>query len=80
MRPGTRLPADEDTAERGTAVVAAARGLSGVSRRRLLALSQWGDKWAVDAPFLTRRHSCGQPVTRDTIHAEPAGAPDSAVL
>jgi DNA-binding HxlR family transcriptional regulator len=51
-----------------------------------LALSQWGDKWAVDTPFLTRRHSCGepvqvdlvchhcgQPVTRDTVHAEPAG-------
>ena len=53
----------------------------------MLALSQWGDKWAVDAPALTRRHSCGQPVqvdlvchhcgepvTRDTIHAEPANA------
>ena len=53
----------------------------------LLALYQWGDKWAVDAPFLTRRHSCGepvqvdlvchhcgQPVTRDTIHAEVASA------
>ena len=47
----------------------------------MLALSQWGDKWAVDTPFLTRRHDCGQPVqvdhvchhcgqpvTRDTIH------------
>lgn len=53
----------------------------------MLALSQWGDKWAVDAPALTRRHSCGQPVqvdlvchhcgepvTRDTIYAEPANA------
>ena len=53
----------------------------------MLALSQWGDKWAVDAPSLTHRHTCGQPVqidfvchhcgqpvTRDTIHAEPAGA------
>jgi DNA-binding HxlR family transcriptional regulator len=53
----------------------------------MLALYQWGDKWAVDAPFLTRRHSCGQPlqvdpvchhcrrpVTPDTIHAEPADA------
>jgi DNA-binding HxlR family transcriptional regulator len=53
----------------------------------MLALSQWGDKWAVDSPALTRRHSCGQPiqvdllcrhcrqpVTRDTIHAEPASA------
>lgn len=51
----------------------------------LLALSQWGDRWAVDKPALTRRHSCGQPVqvdllchhcgqpvTRDTVHAEPA--------
>src|SRR3954468_2699368 len=27
----------------------------------MLALYQWGDKWAVDTPFLTRRHSCGQP-------------------
>ena len=53
----------------------------------MLALSQWGDKWAVDAPALSRRHSCGEPlvvdlvchhcgqaVTRDTIHAVPAGA------
>jgi len=51
----------------------------------MLALYQWGDKWAVDTPALTRRHSCGQPlhvdlvchncrepVTPDTIHAEPA--------
>ncbi|MEO6082297.1 MAG: helix-turn-helix domain-containing protein, partial [Umezawaea sp.] len=51
----------------------------------MLALSQWGDKWAVDAPFLARKHSCGrplqvdllchhcgQPVTHDTIHAELA--------
>src|SRR4051794_15338326 len=27
----------------------------------MLALSQWGDKWAVDTPFLTRRPSCCQP-------------------
>jgi DNA-binding HxlR family transcriptional regulator len=53
----------------------------------MLALSQWGDRWAVDAPALTRRHTCGQPiqvdllchhcgrpVTRDTVHAEPADA------
>ena len=53
----------------------------------MLALSQWGDKWAVDAPALSRRHSCGepldvdlvchhcgQPVTRDTVHAVPADA------
>jgi DNA-binding HxlR family transcriptional regulator len=53
----------------------------------MLALSQWGDRWAVDTPFLTRRHTCGQPiqvdllchhcgrpVTHDTIHAEPADA------
>jgi DNA-binding HxlR family transcriptional regulator len=52
----------------------------------LLALSQWGDKWAVDSPALIRRHACGQPVqvdlvchhcrrpvTPDTIHAEAAG-------
>src|SRR5690349_9322640 len=51
-----------------------------------LALSVWGDKWAVDSPFLTRRHTCGeplqvnlvchhcgQPVTHDTIHTELAG-------
>src|SRR4051794_38667100 len=50
-----------------------------------LALSEWGDRWAVNAPFLTRRHSCGeplqvdvvchhcgQPVTHDTIHTELA--------
>jgi DNA-binding HxlR family transcriptional regulator len=53
----------------------------------MLALYQWGDKWAVNTPFLTRRHSCGQPlqvdlvchhcgqpVTHDSIQAEPAGA------
>lgn len=53
----------------------------------MLALSQWGDKWAVDSPTLIRRHTCGQPVqvdlvchhcgqpvTHDTIHAELAGA------
>ena len=38
----------------------------------MLALYQWGDRWAVDTPALTRRHSCGQPVTHDTIHAAPA--------
>ncbi len=51
----------------------------------LLALHQWGDKWAVDNPVLTRRHTCGQPiqvdlvchhcgrpVTYDTIHPELA--------
>jgi DNA-binding HxlR family transcriptional regulator len=51
----------------------------------MLTLSQWGDKWAVNSPALTRRHTCGQPiqvdlvchhcgqpVTRDTIHAELA--------
>jgi DNA-binding HxlR family transcriptional regulator len=51
-----------------------------------LALSDWGDKWAVDTPPLTRRHSCGeplqidvichhcgQPVTHDTIHTDLAG-------
>ncbi|WP_255621759.1 helix-turn-helix domain-containing protein [Pseudonocardia sp. DSM 110487] len=53
----------------------------------MLALSLWGDRWAVDTPALTRRHSCGQPlqvdllchhcgrpVTRDSVHAEPADA------
>jgi DNA-binding HxlR family transcriptional regulator len=53
----------------------------------MLALYQWGDKWAVDSPALIHRHSCGQPVqvdfvchhcgqpvTRDTIHAEPNSA------
>jgi DNA-binding HxlR family transcriptional regulator len=53
----------------------------------MLALYQWGDKWAVDTPALIRRHSCGrpvqvdlvchhchQPVTAGTIHAERAGA------
>jgi DNA-binding HxlR family transcriptional regulator len=52
----------------------------------LLALYQWGDKWAVDTPAVTRRHvcghalevdfvchHCGQAVTRDSIKAEPAG-------
>jgi hypothetical protein len=52
-----------------------------------LALQQWGDKWAVDTPVLTHRHSCGQPVevdllchhcgrpvTPDTLHAGLTGA------
>jgi DNA-binding HxlR family transcriptional regulator len=52
----------------------------------MLALQQWGDKWAVDTPVLTRRHSCGRPVlvdpvcrhcgrpvTHDSVHAEIAG-------
>jgi len=53
----------------------------------MLALSQWGDRWAVDAPAVTRRHTCGEPVqvdlrcqhcgrpvTRDTVQVEPVGA------
>lgn len=53
----------------------------------MLALYEWGEKWAIDSPPLLRRHSCGQPVevdlvchhcgqpiTSDTIHAELAGA------
>lgn len=53
----------------------------------MLALSQWGDKWAVETPFLTRLHSCGnpvqvdlvchhcgRPVTHDTVRSEPAQA------
>jgi DNA-binding HxlR family transcriptional regulator len=53
----------------------------------MLALSLWGDKWAVDSPALIRRHSCGkplqvdlichhchQPVTPDAVHAQPADA------
>lgn len=56
----------------------------------MFALSQWGDKWAVDKPALTRWHSsgerlqvdllchhCGRAVTRDNIHAEPT-APNPA--
>ena len=52
-----------------------------------LALRQWGDKWAVDTPAITRRHTCGQPVqvdlvchhcgrpvTHNTIHTELADA------
>jgi DNA-binding HxlR family transcriptional regulator len=57
----------------------------------ILALYQWGDKWAVDTPALVRRHSCGQPVqvdlrchhcgrpvTHDTIQAEFAGTDPAA--
>lgn len=53
----------------------------------MVTLHQWGEKWAVDTPALTHRHACrqpaqidlvchhcGQPVTPDTIRAEPAGA------
>jgi DNA-binding HxlR family transcriptional regulator len=51
----------------------------------MLALTEWGDRWAVDSPALLRRHSCGElleidlvchhcgkPVTRDTVQAELA--------
>ena len=53
----------------------------------MLALYQWGDKWAVDSPPIIRRHSCGQsvqvdlvchhcgePVTSDGIHVQLADA------
>ena len=46
----------------------------------MLALREWGDKWAVDSPSVAVRHSCGHrlevervcrhcggPVTRDTV-------------
>lgn len=33
----------------------------------MLALSQWGDRWAVDRPSLIRRHSCGEPVQVDMV-------------
>ena len=49
----------------------------------MLALTEWGDRWAVDSPAVVRRHECGRlvqielvcrhcggPVTRDTIHIE----------
>jgi DNA-binding HxlR family transcriptional regulator len=49
----------------------------------MLALTEWGDRWAVDSPAVVRWHSCGQPleielvchhcggpVSRDTIHLE----------
>jgi DNA-binding HxlR family transcriptional regulator len=51
----------------------------------MLALSQWGDRWAVDRPALVRTHDCGQPlqvalvchhcggpVGHDTVDARPA--------
>ena len=33
----------------------------------ILALNNWGDRWAVDAPVLVYRHSCGNPA--DVAHA-----------
>jgi DNA-binding HxlR family transcriptional regulator len=52
----------------------------------LLALYQWGDKWAVEKPSLTLRHDCGhrlevdpvchhcgRAVTHDDIDAVPSG-------
>ncbi|WP_277212255.1 winged helix-turn-helix transcriptional regulator [Isoptericola croceus] len=52
----------------------------------MLALSQWGDRWATDASAVTRRHACGEPVqvdllchhcgrpvTHDTVSTEPVG-------
>ncbi len=31
----------------------------------MLALREWGDRWAVDAPAVDFRHSCGRPVEVD---------------
>ena len=31
----------------------------------MLALRDWGDRWAVDAPAVDFRHSCGRPVVLD---------------
>ncbi len=31
----------------------------------MLALREWGDRWAVDAPAVDFRHTCGQPVLLD---------------
>ena len=57
----------------------------------MLALSQWGDRWAVDNPVLVRRHSCGErvqvdlvchhcgePITPDTVHAELGAVPPAS--
>jgi DNA-binding HxlR family transcriptional regulator len=33
----------------------------------LIALSQWGDRWAVDRPSLTLRHDCGHDLTADLV-------------
>lgn len=52
----------------------------------MLALREWGDKWAVESPSVATRHTCGhllevdrvcrhcgEPVTRDTVEAVRAG-------
>jgi DNA-binding HxlR family transcriptional regulator len=52
----------------------------------MLALREWGDKWAVACPLTATRHACGhllevdrvcrhcgEPVTRDTVQAVRAG-------
>jgi DNA-binding HxlR family transcriptional regulator len=52
----------------------------------MLALREWGDKWAVASPLTATRHACGhllevdrvcrhcgEPVTRDTVEAVRAG-------
>jgi DNA-binding HxlR family transcriptional regulator len=31
----------------------------------MLALRDWGDRWAVDAPAIDFRHTCGRPVETD---------------
>ncbi|SCE34252.1 transcriptional regulator, HxlR family [Streptomyces sp. DvalAA-14] len=31
----------------------------------MLGLLQWGDRWAVDAPAVVFRHSCGEPLAVD---------------
>ena len=56
----------------------------------MLALREWGDKWAVASPAIATRHACGHllevertcrhcggPVTRDTVQAVRPGAPAS---
>ena len=54
----------------------------------MLALREWGDKWAVASPAIATRHACGhrlevertcrhcgEPVTRDTVQAVRPGGP-----
>jgi DNA-binding HxlR family transcriptional regulator len=40
----------------------------------MLALRDWGDKWAVDAPAVDFQHTCGEPVAVD-LRCEHCGDP-----
>ena len=44
-------------------------------KRVLLALREWGHKWAVDQPAVKVLHDCGQPLKADHTCKSGCGGP-----